>query len=212
VYQVTKSATRLHGPVSSTRRRHRAETVQARLLGVHFYLETRAWPATFMFDHEDKITTFQNAGCPSSALPQRNGKPYVREHYLLWFPPGGRLAVAMIDLQQRGMMSRLRVFIRDYLPLLRHLRDEMDLLIVTADKHRAFAYQRLLRTNRTILRLGLGALTTRVKPYTVKPPAPTIDDVTWPKADPDELSPETDEDRSNFGDAAHKFARQPIGE
>ena len=212
VYQVTKSATRLHGPDSSTRRRHMLATVQARLLGVHFYLEARAWPATFMFDHEDKIMTFQNAGCPLSVLPQRDGKPYLREHFLLWFPPGGRLAVAMVDLLQPGMLSRLRVFIRQYLPVLRHLRDELDLLIVTADKRRAFTYQRLLRTNRTILKLALGALTTRVKPYSVKPPVPTIDEVIWPKADPDELPLEIGEDRSDFGETAHRYARALIGE
>ena len=212
VYQVTKSAIRLLGPDSSTRRRHMPPTVQARLLGMHFYLEARAWPATFMFDHEDKIMTFQNAQCPSTLLPQRNGKPYLREHFVLWFPAGGRLAVAMIDLLQPGMMSRLRVFIRQYLPLLRHLRDEMDLLIVTADKRRAFTYQRLLRTNRTILKLGLDALTTRIKPYSVKPPVPTIDEVTWPKTDPDDLPLETGEDGRDFDDTAHKYTRTLIGE
>lgn len=211
VYQVTKSATRLYGPDSSTRRRHLPATVQARLLGVHFYLEARNWPATFFFDHEEKIMTLQNAQCPLTLLPQRNGKPYVREH-LVFLLPDMRLGVAMIDLLQPGMMSRLRVFIRQYLPLLRHLRDDVDLLIVTADKRRAFTYQRLLRTNRTIHKLGLGALTTRVKPYSVKPPAPTIDEVIWPKADPDGLPLEIDEDRSNFGDTGHKYSRQAIGE
>ena len=74
IYQVTKSTTRLHGPDSSTRRRHMPSTVQARLLGVQFYLEARTWPATFMFDHEDKIVTLQNAGCPLSVLPRLRGK------------------------------------------------------------------------------------------------------------------------------------------
>lgn len=211
VYQVTKSATRLHGPDSSTRRRHVPPTVQARLLGVHFYLEALTWPATFFFDHEEKIMTFENAQCPLTLLPQRNGKPYLREH-LVFLLPDQRLGVAMIDLLQPGMMSRLRVFLRQYLPVLRHLRDDLDLLIVTADKRRAFTYQRLLRTNRTVIKLGLGALTTRVKPYSVKPPAPTIDEVIWPKADPDDLPLEMDEDRSNFSDTAYKYARQPIGE
>lgn len=211
VYQVTKSATRLHGPDSSTRRRHMPATVQARLLGVHFYLEARSWPSTFMFDHDDKIVTVRNAGCPLSVLPQRDGKPYVREH-LVFLLPDQRLGVAMVDLLQPGMMSRLRLFIRQYLPLLRRLRDDVDLLIVTADKRRAFTYQRLLRTNRTIHKLGLGALTERVKPYSVKPPVPTIEAMTWPKDDPDELPLEVDERRSNFSDSAHKYVRQPIGE
>jgi hypothetical protein len=119
---------RIRAPAGDTRR-----TVQARLLGVHFYLEAQNWPSTFMFNHEDKIMTLQNAGCPLSVLPQRDGKPYVREHFLLLFVASGRLAVAMIDLQQPGMLSRLRVFIRQYLPLLRYLRDDLDLLVVTTD-------------------------------------------------------------------------------
>lgn len=211
VYQVTKSATRLHGPDSSTRRQHMPPTVQSRLLGMHCYLEALTWPATFFFDHEEKIMTFQNAQCPLTLLPQRNGKPYLREHFVILLPDK-RLGVAMIDLLQPGMMSRLRVFIRRYLPLLRHLRDEMDLLIVTADKRRAFTYQRLLRTNRKVLKLGLGALTTRIKPYSVKPPVPTIGEVTWPKTDPDELPLEIGEGGRDFDDTTHRYTRALIGE
>ena len=155
--------------------------------------------------------TLRNAECPLPLLPQRNGKPYVREH-LVFLLPNKRLGIAMIDLLQPGLMSRLRVFIRQYLPLLRHLRDDLDLLIVTADKRRAFTYQRLLRTNRTVHKLGLGALTERVKPYSVKQPVATIDAVIWPKADPDDLPLEIDEDRNNLRDTGHKYSRAPIGE
>jgi hypothetical protein len=211
VYQVTKSATRLHGPDSSTRRRHIQPIVQARLLGVHFYLEARNWPATFFFDHEEKIMTLQNAQCPLTLLPQRDGKPYLREHFVFLLPDQ-RLGIAMIDLLQPGMTSRLRVFLRQYLPALRHLRDELDLLIVTANKRRAFTYQRLLRTSRTIFKLGLGALITRVKPYSVKPPVPTVDEITWPKADPDDWPLEIVEDGGNFDPAAHKYTHALIGE
>jgi hypothetical protein len=182
VYQVTKSAMRLHGPDSSSRRRHALATVQARLLGVHFYLEACAWPAAFIFDHEEKIMTLQNAGCPLAVLPQRNGKPYLREHFVLWFYDG-RLAVATVDLPQPGVVRRLRLFIRQYLPLLRHLRHELDLLVVTTDKRRAYTYQRLLRTNRTIQKLGLGSLVERIKPHSVRPPVPTVTELTWPKAE-----------------------------
>jgi hypothetical protein len=192
VYQVTKSATRLHGPDSSSRRRHALATVEARLLGVHFYLEARSWPAYFVFDHEEKIMTFQNAGCPLSILPQRDGKPYVREHFVLW-SPNGRLAVAMVELPQPGIMRRLRLFIGQYLPLLRHLRHDLDLLVITADKRRAFTYQRLLRTNRTIQKLVLGSLAERIKPYSVKPPVPSITELTWPKAETDDWGPEYEE-------------------
>lgn len=197
VYQVTKSATRLLGPDSSSRRRHTQTTVEARLLGVHFYLEARAWPAYFVFDHEEKVITFQNAGCPLSVLPQRNSKPYLREHFVLWFP-AGRVAVATIDLPQPGAGRRLRLFIRQYLPLLRHLRHELDLLVVTADKRRAYMYQRLLRTNRAIQKLDLFSLVERIKPYCVKPPVPSITELTWPRTEIDNWGPE-DEQEHNFG-------------
>ena len=195
VYQVTKSATRLLGPDSSSRRRHTQTTVEARLLGVHFYLEARAWPAYFVFDHEEKIMTFQNAGCPLGVLPQRNGKPYLREHFVLWFP-AGRIAVATIDLPQPGVGRRLGLFIRQYLPLLRHLRQELDLLVVTADKRRAYMCQRLLRTNRAIQKLNLFSLVERIKPYSVKPPVPSITELTWPRAGNDDWGPENEQQHS----------------
>ncbi len=203
VYQVTKSATRLLGPDSSSRRRHTLATVESRLLGVHFYVEARPWPAYFALDHDEKIMTFQNAGCPLSLLPQRNGKPYLREHFVLWFP-AGRIAVATVDLPQPGMLRRLRLFIRQYLPLLRHLRQDLDLLIVTADRRRAYTYQRLLRTNRTIQKLDLFSLVERIKPYTVKPPVPSITELTWPKAETDDWGSENEQEHNFGGNETHQ--------
>ena len=172
VYQVTKSTTRLLKRDSSSRRRHTLSTVQARLLAVHFYLEARAWPAEFVLDHEKKIEVFTDlAGCPSSVLPQRGGKPYLREHFLFW-QPDWRLGIAMIDLPQPGVLLRLKVFIGEFLPLLRYLRGEPDLLIVTADKGRSYVYERLLKRHRAIHKLGLGELRKRIKTYSVKPPVP----------------------------------------
>jgi hypothetical protein len=197
VYQVTKSTTRLLGPDSSCRRRHPQPTVQARLLAVHFYLEARTWPATFFFDHADKIMTLQNAQCPLTALPQRNGKPYLREHFLLWLADR-RLAVAMIDLPQPGVLSRLRLFLRQSLPMLRCLRQELDLLIITADQPRCYTYQRLLRTHPAVHKLGLGELIHRVKPYSVRPPVPTITEVVWPRTDPNEMLLESHRDSDKF--------------
>jgi hypothetical protein len=184
VYQVTKSTTRLLGPDSSSRRRHKLPTVQARLLAVHFYLEARGWPAEFVFGHEQKIATFTDAGCPSRTLPQRGGKPYLREHFLFWMSDW-RTGIAMIDLPQPGVLTRLKLFLREFLPLLRHFRTEPDLFIVTADKGRCQSYERLLKRHRAILKLGLGELTSRVKTYCVKPPVPSITDLTWPTTDED---------------------------
>jgi hypothetical protein len=184
VYQVTKSTTRLLGRDSSSRRRHPLATAQARLLAVHFYLEARQWPAEFVFDHQQKIAIFTDAGCPASTLPQRGGKPYLREHLLFWMPDW-RTGIAMIDLPQPGILIRLKVFIREFLPLVRHLRTEPDLFIVTADKSRCHTYERLLKRHRAIHKLGLGELSNRLRTYCVKPPVPSIADLTWPTADED---------------------------
>ena len=159
--------------------------MQARLLGVHFYVEARTWPAEFVLEHERKIAIFTDSGCPPSTLPQRGGSPYLREHFLFWMPDW-RLGIAMVDPPQPGVLPRLRLFIREFLPLLRHFRTEPGLLIVTADKTRCHIYERLLKRHRSIHKLGLGVLIDRIKPYCVRPAVPTITDVTWPKADKDD--------------------------
>ena len=208
VYQVTKSTTRLLGQDSSSRRRHSLATVQARVLGVHFYLEARTWPAEFVLDHDRKIAVFTDlAGCPSSLLPRRGGKPYLREHFLLW-QPDGRLAIAMIDLPLPGVLTRLKVFIRAFLPLLRQIRGEPDLLIVTADKARSYVYERLKR-HRAIHKLGLADLSHRIKPYCVQPPVPSIPGVTWPTADEDSEFLEVNHDL-NHNHACQKPSRELI--
>lgn len=207
VYQVTKSTTRLLGPDSSCRRRHPLPTVQARLLAVHFYLEARAWPATFFLDHTDKIMMLQNAQCPLTVLPQRNGKPYLREHLVLWLADR-RLGVAMIDLPQPGVLSRLRVFLRQYLPALRLLRQELDLLIVTADQSRSYTYQLLLRTHRAIQKLGVAELIHRIKPYSVRQPVPTITELVWPRTDPSEMLLESHRDTDGLSQS-HAYPEHP---
>jgi len=81
--------------------------------------------------------------------------------------------------------------------LLRHLRHDLDLLVVTADKRRTYTYQRLLRTNRTIQKLVLGSLVENIKPYSVRPPVPSITELTWPKADDWILE---DQEQHNFAE------------
>jgi hypothetical protein len=135
VYQVTKSTTRLLVRDSSSRRRPTLATVQARLLAVHFYLEALGWPAEFVLEHERKIAIFTDAGCPPTHLLKRGGNPYLHEHFVLWLSDG-RVGIAMIDPPQAGALLRLRLFIRQFLPLLRYFRGEPDLLVVTAGRHR----------------------------------------------------------------------------
>lgn len=204
VYQVTKSTTRLLGKDSSSRRRHELATIQSRLLAVHFYLEARAWPAEFVLDHDQKVATFRDlAGCPLAVLPQRGGQPYLREHFLLW-DRDWRLCLTMIDSPLPGALSRLRRFIREFLPLLRHMGKEPDLLVVCADKGRSHAYERLLQRHRAILKLGLGELSHRLKAYAVKPPVPHITGLTWRGESKEESLVITQDSRDHrYGDSRH---------
>jgi hypothetical protein len=159
----------------------------------------------FCFNHEQKIRIFTDAGCPLSTLPQRNGKPYLRDYFMLWLRDL-RIAVAMVDQPGPDQFVRLRLFLRQFLPVLRSVREQIDLFIVTPDQRRKFAYEKLLRTIRAIHKLGLGSLAPRIKPYSVRPPVPTIIETTWPKADEyDEIADVADDwNDVSDGHAGHK--------
>ena len=213
VYQVTKATTRLLGRDSSTRRRHTLETVQARLLAVHFYIDARTWPAEFVFKHEEKIRIFADAGCPLSTLPQRDGRPYLRDYFMLRLFDL-RIAMAMVDQPGPGEFVRLRLFLRQFLPVLRSVREVIDLLIVTADQQRWYAYRKLLRSNRAILKLGLGNLAPRIKPYRVRQRVPTIAETIWPKIDKYDALADLADDSDYVSDdqSGHKSVFGLIGE
>jgi len=182
VYQITKSVTRLLGRDSSSRRRHTLATVRARLLAITFYVEAREWPAEVVLDHGKKIATFLDAGCPLTALPHPGARPYLREHFVLWLPDG-RIGIAMVDQAHPSPLSQLRNLIRQFLPLLRILRGELDLLIVTGDQGRCHLYERLLARHPAIQKLGLGEYGARIKPFCVRSPAPKITELIWPRPD-----------------------------
>jgi len=184
VYQVTKSTTRLLQRDSSNRRRHRLATVQARLLGVDFYLEACGWPAEFVLDHERKIATFTDAGCPLNALPQRGGKPYLSEQFVLWLPDG-RIGVAMVDQPHPRAFSQLRQFVREFQPALRQIRGELELLIVLGNHHRQRLYRPLL-AHPLIRKLGLEKLENAIKPYLVRRPTQSVVTLLWPASCPHE--------------------------
>jgi hypothetical protein len=178
VYQVTTSTARLLGRDSGSRRRHTLDTVQARLLAVDFYLEARGWPAEFMLDHEQKIATFTEGGYPINALPQRGGKAYLREDFVMWLPDG-HLGVAMVDQPQPRAFSQLKQFLRQFQLAVKHIPGEMELLVVTGAYHREHLYRRLLRYPR-IQKLGLKQVAGAVKVYRVRRPTPPVAALLWP--------------------------------
>jgi hypothetical protein len=178
VYQVTTSTARLLGRDSGSRRRHTVATVQARLLGVDFYLEARGWPSEFILDHERKIDTFTDSGYPIHVLPHRGGKPYLREQFVLWLPDG-RLCVVMLDQSQQSAFSQVKQFVRQFQPALRQPLGELELLVVTGSAQRQRLYGRLLRHPR-IRKLGLHVFQNAIKVYLVRRPTPSVAAPLWP--------------------------------
>lgn len=182
----------------------------AYVTAVHFYLEARAWPTEFIFKREKKIAIFADAGCPPATLPQRKGKPYLREHLVFWLPEGG-IGIATVDQPGPGVFVRLRLFLRQFLRVLRSVQEEIDLFIVTPDQRRRFEYEKVLRRSRAIHKLGLGSLAPRIRPYCVRPPVPTIIETIWPSADKYDESADLIDDSDDLSDG-HKSVRRLIGE
>jgi hypothetical protein len=178
VYQVTKSTTRLLGRDSSARRTHVLATIEARLVAVNFYIEASEWPAQFVLDHEHKVATFRDAGCPWAELPRRGGKPYLWEDFVLRLAEG-RICVAIVDQPNPGAFSQLRQFARRFYPLLRYLQNELQLLIATGSRHRALLYDRLLRHG-VLRKIGPVKLETRIRPYCLRAPMRTIPRLLYP--------------------------------
>lgn len=178
VYQVTASTTRLLGCDSGTRRRHTLATVQARLLGVDFFLEARGWPSDFILDHEQKLATFIECGYPLNVLPHRGAKPYLREQFVLWLPDG-HLGVATVDQPQPKAFSQLKQFLRQFQAAVRQVPGEIELLLVTDSHQRQSLYRRLLRYPR-IRKLGLEQTAKAVKPCLVRRPTPPVGALLWP--------------------------------
>ena len=178
VYRVTKSTTRLLDRDSRARRTHALATVEARLLAVNFYLEARQWPAEFILDHEQKIATFRDARCPLDALPERGGKPYLWEDFVLWLVDG-RIGVATVDHPYPSAFSQLCQFIRRFHRLLEYMQKELQLFIATGNQHRTQLYGRLLR-HPVLRKTSQGILETAIRPYFVRTPMPSITRLLYP--------------------------------
>jgi DNA-binding Lrp family transcriptional regulator len=143
IYQVTKSVARLVGRDLRARRTHGIDTIAARLLAMNFYLEARAWPAEFIFDHEEKVAAFCDLGCSRSALPRRGGCPYLREELVLR-KGDGSLCVAAVDWPHRSAYLEVAGFVGRFRCCFEELGGCLELLVVTADDARYRLLCRLL--------------------------------------------------------------------
>lgn len=153
VYQVTKSANRHVDRDSRARRLHVLGTIEARILGVSFYLEAIRWPAEFVIDHASKIDAFTGNGCPASLLPQRRQKPYLWEDFV--FETGeDRITVAIVDHAHLSAFSQLRFFMERYASALKRLRNKLTLLVVVGSEARRYRYSRLTKHPDLMKRFG----------------------------------------------------------
>ena len=175
VYQITKSVTRLLGLDLSARRRHSAETIRTRLLAVNFYLEAANWPVEFIFDHEQKIATFRQLGCEPSLLPQRAGKPYLWEDFVMRRHSGG-LGVATVDRSNHSAFLQLHELVKRYRPCLRFIPDELKLMLAVGTDARYRLCARLLRHPRLqkLLPDMPRAVKTALRLYRIKQPVPAF--------------------------------------
>lgn len=205
VYQVTKSATRHLGPDSAARRRHPLPTVQARLLAVDFYLTARKWPAEFSLDHDQKIATFIDNGCPLHILPQRGERPYLREEFLLW-PPSGKIGIALIDQAHIGARSQIRGLVRRYLPVMQHLgAGVVELLMVSGSERRHYLYRRLLEDAR-FWATWASDIPLVVKPYWVLRSTPPVAALLCPACHRQKHPPEAPHDHTGQQPSQRKRA------
>jgi hypothetical protein len=139
IYQVTGSATRLVGSDLMARRRRTPLTVRSKLVGVNFYLEAKAWPADFILDHAKKIALLNGAGCPTEALPQIGGQPYLWQEFVLR-RADGRICVAAVDRAHDTTKYQTRTLAQRYAGVLEHLPSQFQLMVAVGSKRRAELY------------------------------------------------------------------------
>jgi hypothetical protein len=175
VYQVTKSVARLMGADFSARRQHAIETIRTRILTVNFYLEAARWPVEFVFNHERKLSKFREIGCESGLLPQRGGKPYLWQDFVLQRRSGG-LAVAMVDHFGRNAYRQLYRCLKRFARCLGFLQDKLRLLVVVGTDARLRLFTRLLNHPKlqSIVPDNPGGLASVVKLYRVRSAVPVI--------------------------------------
>ena len=151
VYQITKSVIRLVGTDTSARRRHAIETVRWRLAAVSFYLEATRWPADFIFEHDEKVAALAKIGCSRQLLPQRGGKPYLWEDFVL-DPHDGALCVAIVDRPHWSAFLQLLGFVKRFAACRSRVRDHLSLVVAAGSEARRRLYEKAARHHKVLER------------------------------------------------------------
>jgi hypothetical protein len=171
VYQITKSVTRLVGVDMTARRSRPVETVRWRLLCLNFYLEASSWPADFIFDNDEKIGTLVKIGCPRQELPQRGGRPYLWEDFVL-DPHDGTLCVSIVDRMHSSAFLQAFGFAKQLADCRLRVRERLSLLVAVGSEARHRLYAKAARHPRVQrYRQGFGE---GVATYQVTMPVPHI--------------------------------------
>src|SRR5215831_16861656 len=149
VYQITKSVTRLVGVDMTARRPRPVETLRWRLLCVNFYLEARTWPAKFVFDNEEKIAAFATIGCPRQVLPQRGGRPYLWEDFVL-DPHDGTLCVSWVDRPHSSHFLQALGLVQRFANCRLHAGQRLSLVIAVTSEARQRRYARAAEHSKVV--------------------------------------------------------------
>ena len=112
------------------------------------------------------------------ALPERGGKPYLWEDFVLRLADG-RIGIATVDQPFPGAFSQLRQFMRRFHRLLEYMQNDLQLFIATGNQHRTQLYGRLLR-HPVLRKISQGILETAIRPYCVRTPMPPITHLLYP--------------------------------
>jgi hypothetical protein len=171
VYQITKSVTRLVGVDMTARRSRPVETVHWRLLCLNFYLEARSWPADFIFDNDEKIAALAKTGCPRQVLPQRGGRPYLWEDFVL-DPHDGGLCVSVVDRTGSSAFLQALGFAKRFADCRQRVSDGLSLVVAVGSEARHRLYVRAARHPR-VQKYGQGFVEP-LSAYQVTIPVPHI--------------------------------------
>ena len=168
IHQVTGSATRLVGADLMARRRHSPLTVRSKLLSVNFYLEAKAWPAEFSLAHSEKVALLNGAGCPTEALPNIGGQPYLWQEFVLR-RADGKICVASVDRGQDTVKYQTRTLARRYAGVLEHLPSQFGLIVAVAAHRRVELYRKWAARP-----IAQPFTQHTLQPYQVKAPIPQL--------------------------------------
>jgi hypothetical protein len=141
----------------------------------HGYLEAARWPVEFVFNHERKLSKFGELGCDSGLLPQRHGKPYLWQDFVLQRRSGG-LGVAMVDHFGRSAYRQLYRFLKRFARCLGFLQDKLRLLTAVGTDARLRVFTQLLNHPKLqrIVSDSPQGLASAVKLYRVRRAVPVI--------------------------------------